>query len=222
LGEDVELQFFKALRKKNKWPISQHLTSYTEEDLFDVIELLHDNISKPLEGIFHSYNDCGMHYQTFDKLAGQAEFRSQINELLTDYPGTYVLAEIGEIRSKADRGFQRLVTRKLPEPSNKELNESIDDAISLFQRHHSSLSDRHNAVRMLMDTLEQLRPKLRTVLTKRDEADLFQIANEFGIRHKNDKQKNDYDRALWYSWMFYYCLATIHYVIRKLEPKPES
>jgi hypothetical protein len=196
MGEDIELQFFRALRKRNKWPISQSLATYTEEDLFDVIELLHDNISKPLDGTFHSYNGCGMHYETFDRPAGQGEFRAEINALLADYSGSYILSEKGEIRSKAEKGFQTLVKRKLPGAKNKELNDSIDDAISLFQRHHSSLTDRHNAVRMLMDVLEELRPKLKSVLTKRDEADLFQIANEFGIRHKNDRQKNDYDRAL--------------------------
>jgi hypothetical protein len=144
---------------------------------------------------------AGMHHETFDRLAGQSELRAETNALLADYSGSYILSEKGEIRSKAEKGFQTLVTRKLPGARNKELNDSVDEAISLFQRHHSSLTDRHNAVRML-DVLEQLRPKLKSALTKRDEADLFQIGNEFGIRHKNDKQKNEYDRALWYSCMF--------------------
>lgn len=43
-------------------------------------------------------------------------------------------------------------------------------------------------------------------------SDLFQIANEFGVRHHNQKQKQktNYDERIWLSWMFYYYLANIH------------
>jgi hypothetical protein len=78
------------------------------------------------------------------------------------------------------------------------------------------VAERRNAVRMLADILESLRPKLKLVLTHKDEDDLFNIANNFGIRHKNERQKTDYD-PLWLSWMFYYYLATIHFVTRRLE-----
>ncbi|SFF34691.1 hypothetical protein SAMN03003324_03418 [Pedobacter antarcticus] len=38
---------------------------YTEDDLFDIIEYLHDHCSQPLSGYYHDWNDCGMHYDTF-------------------------------------------------------------------------------------------------------------------------------------------------------------
>ena len=65
--------------------------------------------------------------------------------------------------------------------------------------------------------LEYLRPQLKSVLTKKDDAALFQIANEFGIRHHNPTQKTDYDPNIWLSWMFYYYLATIHAGTRLVE-----
>src|SRR5579884_2646323 len=188
---DVPLFFFRSLRKNNLWPIGQHLARYSEEDLFDVIELLHDVISKPLDGTMHSWNDCGMHYKTFDSAVGQEEFRSEINDILGDYPGSYRLANNGEIRSRGEKGFEKLLSRKLPPQAQEDVGELFEEAIGLFLRHHSSLTDRHNAVRMLADILEQLRPSLKSVLTKRDEADLFEIVNNFGIRHNNDRQKND-------------------------------
>jgi hypothetical protein len=51
-------------------------------------------------------------------------------------------------------------------------------------------------------------------LDKNDENDIFNIANRFGIRHHNIDQKNNYDKPIWYSWIFYYYLATLHAVIR--------
>jgi hypothetical protein len=62
--------------------------------------------------------------------------------------------------------------------------------------------------------LEYLRPKMKGVLMSKDEGDIFNIANNFGIRHHNELQKVQYDKAIWYSWLFYYYLATIHAVLR--------
>ena len=53
--------------------------------------------------------------------------------------------------------------------------------------------------------------------SKPDEGDLFNIVNNFGIRHHNDAQKTQYDKPIWYSWMFYYDLATIHAAVRLIE-----
>jgi hypothetical protein len=64
--------------------------------------------------------------------------------------------------------------------------------------------------------LEYLKPKIKEHLTSADEKDLFNIANNFGVRHHNDKQKTGYDAGLWLSWMFYFYLATIHVVVRKM------
>ena len=52
---------------------------------------------------------------------------------------------------------------------------------------------------------------------KDDEPELFNIANNFGVRHHNQKQKTGYDQALWLSWMFYLYLSTIHLVARKID-----
>lgn len=70
--------------------------------------------------------------------------------------------------------------------------------------------------------LEFLRPKLEQVLTSKDESDLFNTANNFGIRHHNERQKTDYDKSIWYSWMFYYYLATIHAALRLIEKQEEN
>lgn len=63
LGSDIMSQFLLNLRKDNLWPIPEKIITYSEDDLFDVIEFLYDLISKPVDGYFHSYNGCGHHYQ---------------------------------------------------------------------------------------------------------------------------------------------------------------
>ena len=58
-------------------------------------------------------------------------------------------------------------------------------------------------MRELFDVLEKLRPEVKAEMLRGDEGDLFNIANNFAIRHLNEKQKGNYDSALWHSWMFY-------------------
>lgn len=70
------------------------------------------------------------------------------------------------------------------------------------------------AVRELFDVLEKLRPEVKAEMLRGDEGDLFNIANNFAIRHLNEKQKGNYDSALWHSWMFYNNLATVHVITR--------
>jgi hypothetical protein len=56
--------------------------------------------------------------------------------------------------------------------------------------------------------------ELKKALNKKDESDLFNIANNFAIRHHNPEQKSNYDEKIWYSWMFHFYLASYHAVIR--------
>jgi hypothetical protein len=217
LGEDIEAQMFRILRKLNLWPIQDKCSEYSEDDLFDVMEFLHDYISKPLEGIYHSWNECGWHYQTFDQETGRLEFQTEINKILCDYNDGYELSKDGEILALAGGGLDYLFQAGVPEHDPENIELRVNAATLKFRRHRSSIEDRRDAVRDLADVLEFLRPKLKKVITSKDESDLFNIANNFGIRHHNESQKTDYDKSIWYSWMFYYYLATIHASLRLIE-----
>jgi Neuromedin U len=67
---NVGRYFLFRLRKDSLWPIESNIDSYTEDDVFDVLEMLADLVSKPLEGAYHDWNNCGYHYNTFDQEAG--------------------------------------------------------------------------------------------------------------------------------------------------------
>lgn len=222
LGSDIEAQMFRKLRKPGLWPIGDRYTDYSEDDLFDVVEFLYDCVSKPVDGYYHDYADCGMHYSEFDKASGQQEFRQEINELLPGYRDGYEVSEDGEILALADKGLDYLFQAGLPGYDPENVKSRVDVAILKFRRYRSSIEDRRDAVRDLAEVLEFLRPKLKQILASKDESDLFNIANSFGIRHHNERQKTDYDKSIWYSWMFYYYLATIHAALRLIEKQEEA
>ena len=54
LGFNIDGVILKNLRKVNLWPIREKYIIYTEDDLFDIIEFLYDNVSLPLKGNYHS------------------------------------------------------------------------------------------------------------------------------------------------------------------------
>ena len=155
-GEHPELFFLRHLRKNGLWPISENIQLYSEDDLFDVIELTYDLVSKPLDGHMHSYAECGMHWEVFDRSTGRAEYRSEINNTLTDYSTGFELTVDGEIVEKADVGLETLVSAELPTIFGAVAKEKLGEAIHLFRRRNSTLTDRHSAVRLLADIFERL------------------------------------------------------------------
>jgi len=217
LGHDIEAQIFRKLRKSKIWPIEEKSPSYSEDDIFDMIEFLFDHISKPIDGTYHDFADCGWHYNEFNKGSGQQEFRQEINQVLKDYGDGFEIHESGEILVIGRVGLDFIFRSDIHSMEPDKIDERVKLAIGKFRRYRSTLEDRKDAIRDLADVLEYLRPKAKEVLTKKDENDLFMIANGFGIRHHNEKQKTDYDKRIWYSWMFYYYLATIHAVTRLIQ-----
>lgn len=216
LGGDVDAKMLFSLGKSGLWPISSRVLEYREDDLFSVIEFVYDHISKPLTGTMHQYGQCGMHWETFDREAGQAEYRESVNVLLARYGTGYELSRYGEVMEKGPEGTAVLLSAELPVEEHN-IKGRVDSAINKFRRRQSTADDRRDAVRDLADVLEYLRPQLKQVLTKSDDSALFTIANEFGIRHHNDRQKTHYDSVIWLSWMFYFYLATIHAGVRLIE-----
>ncbi len=221
LGRSLDGALLLGLRKPNLTPIRQRINSYTEEDLFDVIEFLSDHCSKPVERFYHDWDNCGWHCKKSDSAAGSAEFREKMNELLEVYEGGYELSTAGEVLALPDHGLAPLHVALLPTPDTDNVAGRVAAAEVKFRRHRSTEGDRRDAIRDLADVLEFLRPQLAGILNKKDDAALFEIANRFAIRHHNPDQQSNYDKAIWYSWIFYFYLATIHAAVRLINKKTE-
>ena len=139
-----------------------------------------------------------------------------MNEILQHYERRFELSHYGEVLHQVEAGFEPIFDADVPSSDAKVVSR-VDAAVLAYRRRGLTVDERRQAVRDLVDVLEYLRPKVKEFLTRQDERDLFNIANNFGVRHYNDKQKTGYDTTLWLSWMFYFYLATIHVVLRKVE-----
>lgn len=218
-GEEIDAIMYVNLRKENLYPIWKNIPNYTEDDLFDVIEFLHDHCSKGLNGHYHNWNNCGYHYEEFNDIEGQKHYRELLNPILREYKDGFEISESGEILILSDNGLSNLFVADIPTNDKENIADKINSAILKFRRYKSTLDDRREAIRELADVLEFIRPAIKEHLNKKDENDIFNIANNFGIRHHNKDQQTEYDKAIWYSWIFYYYLATLHAVLRMTNKK---
>ena len=109
----------------------------------------------------------------------------------------------------------KLVEAKVsPKVGNRD-RAKVANAVRTFHLGRSTREQRKQAVRDLVDILEFHRPAVKSLLSK-DEHDLFNIANNFAIRHHRLDQKDDYDDA-WLTWLFYVYLSTVHLVLGRIH-----
>ncbi len=89
-----------------------------------------------------------------------------------------------------------------------------DHAI-VMSRHCEARSSRWPGV------LESQRAILKSELLSKDEGALFDIANNFDLRHRNANQRSDYD-PLFLEWVFSWYLGTITLVASLAARSSES
>jgi len=216
-GTDPESFFFLKLRMHNLWPIRENIANYDELKLFSVIELLYDYVSEPQEKWHHDWNNCGWHTDNYDRPKGRSRYRDEINRILVDYKSGYELAETGEILEKSPSGLETIFEETVMTGDSKNIDGRIHTAIIKYRRHDSTADEKKDAVRTLADVLEYLKKEGTRLPTKND-SDLFNIINNFDIRHHNREQKGEYNKEIWYDWMFYTLLSSIN-VLLKLRKK---
>jgi hypothetical protein len=203
------------------YPFSQWQDEIQKANLvFDTIEFLYNFISKPGE-FGYIPNHTGWNnedYLSYDKILGREEFRGEINILLNAFNQGYELQLDGQILFVGDETVNFIRTEF---PSYNEIN--IDNEIHLsikwWKNRNQTLEDKKMAILKLAGVLEYLKKDstLTNVMDKKDTNDLFNIANNFGLRHHNLDQQTNYDKDIWYDWIFQYYLNTCISVLKLIQ-----
>ncbi len=225
LGRDPNAYFLRTIMREGIWPYWEPTSTYggatayfdewDEDTTLDVVEVLHDLVSKPMNGRYHDYGNCGMHWHTFDRTEGQREYRDEVNAVLRLNDPPYEINDHGHIAESAPSEFRQLLSAPVPTGTpHDSITSRIDAAVRDFQARGATVDDRRHAVRDLADVLEAIRPDVKEAMLKEDERAIYQLANGFGIRHNKRDQRGDYDRLIWLRWAFYVYLSTIHAVLR--------
>lgn len=188
--------------------------------VFDTIEFLYRFISKPGERGYVS-NHTGWNtedYLSYDNIEGKREFREDINILLKAFDQGYELQVDGMILFVGDETVN-FINTEFPEYNENNIDNAIHLSIRWWKNRNQTLEDKKKAILKLAGVLEYLKKDgtLLEILEKKDSSDLFNIANNFGIRHHNPDQKTEYDKDIWYDWIFQYYLNTCIGVLKMIK-----
>jgi hypothetical protein len=87
----------------------------------------------------------------------------------------------------------------------------VAHAVALFRSRSRDAPTLRSAVVALAGVLEAHRSLVKEELLSGDEGALFQIANNFALRHRKADQRSDYD-PVFLEWLFHWYVATISLV----------
>lgn len=219
-GDDVEA-YAQVQARAPVWPPDVHAPAWNQDALLRALKFVHDHVSMPLEFEDHGMFGCTPHPRTFDRAEGQQQYRDHMNEVLAQFDPALRIAETGAIEGLVGTGLEQFLSQRPTGSMGSRYEPPITAAIEKFRRATNPV-DQKDAVRDLADLLEELRPQVQAVLSNRDEADLFTIANNFAIRHRNPQQQGTYDPAVWMPWIFYWYLAAIYSTLHAVERRAEG
>lgn len=194
---------------------------WDEPLLLSLIEYFHDHAQRPrVTGYIHDYGDCGPHFDLHSAESGGAVYRWRVNELLDRHKTGLQLGRHGVERGRL---LHRLGTPLDVAVDNRaaagieDTTDEVAHGIRSFRARGATVTQKKSALALLAGALEHRRGAVKAVL-KKDEADLFRIANQFGIRHRRADQQIDYgDEFL--DYMFSAFISAIM-LMEALEQRP--
>ncbi|MDH2442395.1 hypothetical protein QDR37_00390 [Amnibacterium sp. CER49] len=205
-----------ATHMKMTWPLSEADVDFMEDPtVFTLIEFFHDSAQRPRTATFHEYGECGPHYHDPDRAAGGAVYRWRMNEVLARHDVPLRLGQRGAERGRLVRhfgsGLDALAEAQASDSSAAPT--ATAEAVRLYRERDASLPQKRSALNLLAGELERQRKELRTAVHSKDESALFDIANNYAIRHQRDGQRTDYSED-YLDWVFWSFLATVNLMAR--------
>jgi hypothetical protein len=201
------------------WPLGGSSERWDDDTFYGLIEVFHDLVVRPRHRWRHDWRQCGWHWGEFARPPGQALYRWQVNQLLEQSLIGLRLAgegeDIGRLVAATDDARTELGSR-MATRTDPRTGDRVRYALALFRARGATEHDKRSAIVTLCGVLEERRGLLKTELFRKDEGALFQIANEFAIRHQSETQKDDYNPAF-LDWVFWWYLATVELTDRLLE-----
>ena len=224
LDADPSARISRAIHMRVAWPLDESPDPISDDLLYSVIEYFYDQAQRPRTRFFHSYADCGWHYSDHNHESGAAVYRWRVNELLDRYQTEYRLGkqgpEKGRLIRHADLDLDDLAGTLIAATEGTD-DDKIAANIRLYRLRESNAHEKRAAIAQLAGILERYRKQSKgSALPKGDESDLFNIFNNFSIRHDNAQQKGDYgDEYL--DWIFWTTLAAIQ-LLKQIEIRPSK
>lgn len=195
------------------WPLDiRYYDAFGRDFLYNALEIFDFYVSAPTQRSWHGFGEPHWDFYHFSRRRGRAVYRWEINRILNRHKSRYEMAtegaSAGQIVERTAPNMADLVASVTTETRDKDDAQKVSHAFDLFQKREIDFESKRSACFTLAGVLENRRSLLKENLLTKDEGALFQLANEFHIRHNNERQKRDYD-SIFLEWVFWWYVATI-------------
>lgn len=188
--------------------------SWSEDDLCDFIEVFHDASSFPRTLYHHDFDGC-YHPSNYSNSTGRRLYRWWINATLSKSTLGLEISEEGTSAGRIVRtlppGLDDLVSWGARAEAEEVPVNEVQHAVEQFRKRDATREDKRSATITLARILEQNRGLLKAELLTGDEGALFQIANQFDIRHSKEDERRDYGEHF-LDWIFFWYLGSVKLV----------
>ena len=140
-----------ALVPDATWPLWQEATDDTV--LFDIVEYVAERVSKPSNGHYHEF--MRHHELSFDRKAGRAQFRKEVNVLLSRGGTVFEMNTQMQIERVGSPEVRLAVRSLRPATGDATLDTLLEQARTLYLSR--SPADRATAIEKLWDGFERLK-----------------------------------------------------------------
>jgi hypothetical protein len=131
------------------WPLGSARLAGDIDLLFDVIEVLHDLVARPLRRYSHRFGGCGWHHENFEIEPGRLVYRWRVNKILDRSDLGLRLSEegadVGRLVATTDDArttlVHELIVRDDGEPADQ-----VRHAIELFRARGADRNQKRSAV----------------------------------------------------------------------------
>lgn len=199
--------------------------------LLDLIQFCYQKVAQPQRGRWHGY---GTHYHlTFDRLAGRAEFRDEVNLVFRRHGLVYELADNGQIQRLSPAVLGDALATALFNTGDSHLDQMLESARHKFRDKDPAI--REESLEELWDAWERLKtvepgkdkkesvarlldkassePRFREILEK-EATELTGIGNSFMIRH-TEMAKTPIETSEHVDYLFHRMFALIRLLLRR-------
>lgn len=214
----------RATKLRVEWPIrTDQADALSDTAVYTLVEYFHDNAQRPRTYGVHEYAGCGRHYADWNREAGGTVYRWRLNELLAAHNVPYRLAPHGPERGRLVRHFGSgldSLADKIIADHRAEPGDEVAFAVRHYRERGATVAQKRAAITTLANVLEVRRNEIRQKVSKQDETTLFDIANNYGLRHRKGGQRTDYgDEFL--DWIFWSYVSMFD-LLRTLDARTPS
>ncbi len=210
------------------WPLDAKIIP-DKFPALDFLEFCHQHVAKPIQGSYHSFF---RHYHlTFDREAGQDDFRQRINRIFGRNGIAYELNPNGQIIRLAPEGLREALQTAVFRTGDSELDSLLETSRTKFLSPDTKV--RREALEKLWDAWERLKTiepgadkkdTIKALLDKtsketnfrdmleREAKDLTTIGNTFQIRH-SEKTQTPVQNSEHIDYLFHRLFAMIRMLI---------